>query len=359
MHDGSRLSPRVVVMSLSAANGAWRVHLAGDDVTVETDSPSPKLLAELARPRYSIVGHGPDGALVGTGPFRVSEFQPGKKLVVKAFEDCWAGRAYVDAIEITFGRAYREQAIDLQLDRADVVEIAVDQARRAAQEGERTVMSSPVELLAIVFAPKLQDPRVREGIGVAVDRLSIYNVLLQKQGEPSASLLPQWVSGYAFLYPASRNEERVQQLRAGGSAQPLTLAYDWSDPVAKAVAERVSVNARDAGLTIQVFGENLGARQPNADMRLLRVTLPSPEPATALAAIAADFGQKERAQQIAATVSPEALYAAERSLLRDLGIVPLAYVPEVRALSPRVRNWAAARQGGWSLDDVSLALEKP
>lgn len=359
LHDGSRLIPRIVVMSLSAANGAWRVHLLGDDVVVETDSPSPNLLAELARPRYSIVGHASDGALVGTGPFRVSEFQPNKKLIVKAFEDCWAGRPYADTIEIAFGRNYRDQALDLQLDRADVIEVSVDQARRATLEGQRTMLSPPVELLAIMFAPKVQNPRLREAIGASLDRSSIHNVLLQRQGEPASSLLPGWVSGYAFLYPMSRDEERVQQLRTGGSQPALTLVYDWADPVARAVAERVAVNARDAGVTVQVFGENLAARQPSADMRLVRLPLPSAQPATALAALATDLGRKDQAQQIAASHTPEALYAAERTLLRDFTIIPIAYVPAVHALSPRVRNWGTSREGGWNFDDVSLMLEKP
>lgn len=359
MHDGSHLSPRTAVMSLSAANGTWRVRLAGDDVVVESDLPMPELPAELARPRYSIVARGAEGALTGSGPFRVAEFQPGKRLVLRANEDCWAGRPYLDAIEITFARNYRDQSIDLQVDRADVIEVAADQVRRAAQDGQRVVISSPVELLAIVFAPKVQDQRVREAVSAAIDRMSIHSVLLQKQGEPAASLLPEWVSGYAFLYSTSRNEQHVQQLRAGSSPQTLTLAYDWSDAMAKAVAERVAVNAHDAGVTVQVFGEALGARQANADMRLVRLVLPSSRPSVALAAIAADLGHKDQALQIAATSSPEALYTAERALLRDFLVVPLAYVPEVHALSPRVRNWVVPRQGGWSLENVSLALEKP
>ncbi len=358
MHNGSRLSPRLVVTSLAAANGAWKVHLAGDDVVVESDSPMPELPAELARPRYAIVGRGLEGALTGTGPFRVAEFQPGKRLVLRANEDCWAGRPYLDAIEITFARTPRDQSIDLQAERADVIELPADQARRAAQAGMRIVTSSPAELLAIVFSPKVQDLRVREAVSAAIDRASIHGVLLQKQGEAVASLLPQWVSGYAFLYPTARNEQPPLR-NPGLSPQVLTLAYDWSDPVAKSVAERVAVNARDAGVSVQVLGENLATRPGNADMTLVRVALASSWPSVALAALAVDFGYKEQAQPIAANPSPQALYAAERGLLRDFMIVPLAYVPEVYALSPRVRNWVMPRQGGWPLANASLVQEKP
>jgi hypothetical protein len=78
-----------------------------------------------------------------------------------------------------------------------------------------------------------------------------------------------------------------------------------------------------------------------------------------LAGIAAALGYQEQAPQIAAAASPDALYAAECGLLRDFVVVPLAYVPEVHAVGPRVRNWVAPRQGGWPLDSVWLLLEKP
>jgi MarR-like DNA-binding transcriptional regulator SgrR of sgrS sRNA len=358
-HDGSLLTPKTVVAALSAANSGWRVHLLNDDVVVESDSPIPNLPDELARSRYAVAGRSADGAPVGTGPFRVTAFQSGKQLSLRANEEYWAGRPYLDGVEISFGRNLRDQGIDLQADRADVIEIAVDQVRRAAPEDGRIVLSPPVELLALVFAPAVKDARLRELVSASINRDSIHAVLLQKQGEPAGGLLPQWVSGYAFLFPTVRNEQRLQQSRSGGTQQALTLAYDWSDPVAKGVAERVSVNAQDAGIAIKVFGENLWARQPNSDMRLVRIALPSLQPSTALAAMSAALGHKEQEAPIAATTAPGALYAAERGLLQECVVVPLAYVPQAYVVSRRVQNWASPRQGGWALDSVSLAVERP
>jgi hypothetical protein len=34
----------------------------------------------------------------------------------------------------------------------------------------------------------------------SLDRKTMANALLQKQAEPASSLLPQWLSGYAFLF---------------------------------------------------------------------------------------------------------------------------------------------------------------
>ena len=38
------------------------------------------------------------------------------------------------------------------------------------------------------------------------------NVLLQKQAEPAASFLPQWLSGYAFVFGMENNVEHAKEI---------------------------------------------------------------------------------------------------------------------------------------------------
>src|SRR5262249_61494310 len=52
-------------------------------------------------------------------------------------------------------------------------------------------------------------------------------VLLQKQAEPAVSFLPQWLSGYAFLFDMESNLEQAKELRGklpasvAGGGQPV------------------------------------------------------------------------------------------------------------------------------------------
>jgi ABC-type transport system substrate-binding protein len=358
LHNGSPLRPHLVVMSLGASNPSWHVRLQGDDIVIESSSPIPNLLAELACARNSIVVHTEAGAVVGSGPFRVSAWESGKRLALTANEDYWGGRPFLDSIEITFGRSQRDQALDLQLGRADVVEVPPDQIRRAQQEGQRVAVSAPAELIALAFSdkPTVKEPAFREAISLSIDRSAIQSTLLQKQGEAAAGLLPQWVSGYSFLFPLATGLERARQLRRDLGAVPsLTLAYDWSDPLARAIAERVSVNARDADIAIQPYGENLSARGTNADARVVRMPLASSDPAAALGAISAAIGRRSAMQ----ANSPEELYATDRALRSEFRLVPIVYVPQAWALAAGVRDWLTPRQGGWRLADVWLEGEKP
>jgi ABC-type transport system substrate-binding protein len=255
----------------------------------------------------------------------------------------------------------KDQALDLQLSRADVVEISPDQLRRAAQENQRLATSSPAQIIGLVFSEgkNARDVRIRQALSLAIDRTAIRNTLLQGQGEPAADLLPQWCSGYAFLSPVAVDLLRARQLMTEVSAQPppLTLAYDWSDPLARVVAERIAVNAHDAGLNVQAYGENLAARSANADARMVRVPLMSSDPSAALASLA--YALNVDAQKIEAASTPEDLLVAGRAARQGSAFLPIVYVPESYGLSARVRNWSEPREGGWLVADVWVEMQRP
>jgi len=361
-HDGTPFNAAKAVESLlKIADPHWRVRADGNDSLVfESDSPLPNLPAELAQMRYAIA-HGSGNAISGTGPFQVASWQLGKQLVLKANDDYWDARPYVDSIEIALSRSLHDQMVDLELGRADVIEVGPEQARGAAQEGKRVAASSPNEVFALVFNPEkalVRDERLRETIASALDRAAINNVLLQKEGEPSGALLPQWISGYAFLFPAAHNLERALQLR-GEIMVPATLVleYDFSDPLAKAVAERVAVNARDARINMQALGENLGARGGSADLQLVRLRFASLDSPTALSNVAAVLSPADVPEARAAGTAAE-VYRVESAMLNGFQIVPIAQVPEAWGLSGRVKNWMQPRAGGWSAADVWLDVSQ-
>jgi len=360
-HDGSLLTPAAVSAAWQELfGGARRVRVAGEWLEIESDAPMPDLLEELARGRHFVFCIAADGSLAGTGAFRISAWQPGARLVVAANEDHWAGRPFLDSVEIEMGRARREQLVDLELGKADLVELSPEQVRRAVQSGARSSASAPVELLALAFdrdRPAAQDARLREALALAVDRASIANVLLHRQGEVAGGLLPQWLSGYAFLFATSPNLERARALRAElSAASPLGLVYDAGDAEARAVAERVAVNARAVGIALQVSAQGASTAGTH-DIRLARVRLVASNPRAALASLAAALGLPD-GERLEAS-GPEQLHAAERAILDSYRVIPLAHLPETYGLGARVRNWTALRWGGWRLDDVWLDVSPP
>ena len=101
----------------------------------------------------------------------------------------------------TANRTPREQWLDLSVGKADLIEISPELLRQAQQERVPLIVTSrPTELLAVAISDQqIPDPHLRQSIALALDRAALCNVIYQKQGEITASLLPDALSGYSFL----------------------------------------------------------------------------------------------------------------------------------------------------------------
>jgi ABC-type transport system substrate-binding protein len=351
-HDGSPVTSDAIAASLRAANPNWKVFPAGDAVVIECDFPSSNFPLELTLPRNGIVRR--DGKLLGTGPFAITQWEPGKKVTLAARDEYWGGRAFVDSIEIEMGKSSREQMISLDLGKIDLIEVAPEQARRAVTEGRRVEGSAPVELMALIFLRDPQSPddgRLREALALSIDRNLLNNVLLQGGGEPAGGLLPNWITGYGFLFPTDPDLPRARQIRGQIRAAPLwTLGYAGSDPVAQVVAERIALNARDAGLGLQL------TMASTADMRLVRIPLLSFDSRIALAGVAAAIGLPRPKFN---GNSVDDLYAAEKAMLQLQRVIPLLHLRVASGLNATVKNWGQDRDGSWHLQDIWLGMDKP
>ncbi len=349
-HDGSALTPAAAAGALAFINAS----ATNDGIAIDLNAPDQAFAAKMAELRYAVVLRGADGTLTGTGPFRVTQFEPGKRVVLTANQEHWEGRPFLDGLVFELGRAPQQQMLDLELGKADVAEAGPAEVRRAADAGMRVWPSAPVELLAIAFArnrPATEDARVREALALSIDRDAIHSVLLQKQGVPAASLLPQWTTGYASLFAAAHDTAKARSLVPLGMA-PLELSFDDRDALARPIADRIAVNARDAGIRVLV------ARQsPNADMRLLRVRITGSGAGAALADVGAAAGVADLIAAVDGN-SPQSLYDAERALVDEFRIVPLVHLPESYASKNEVRAWntpGLTKTGEWRFEDVWIA----
>jgi ABC-type transport system substrate-binding protein len=355
----------------------------------------------------------PIGA-AGSGPFRVTSWEAGKRAVLAANDDFREGRPFVDAVEIAMGRGAHERLVDLELSKTDLTEIAPQDARRAAEQGVRVSVSQPDELLALVYVAANARPdagsnstgagnrRASQGAGqtsgpgnghargaaaeqamgqalsLAIDRVAIVNFILQKTGEAAGGLLPQWSSGTAFLFPAgaptAADLEHAKELwKEIAAAGPLVLGYDSADPLEQSVAERIVVNAKEAGMAMRAQAmsaagaslrdsRGIGQQTGRVDLQLVRWRMTSPLPADALR----DFLSRNYAGPLAGVeagafpedASPEEIYKQQRAVLNTFRVVPLVWLPQVYGLSARVRDWKAPGPGeNWPLADVWLDVD--
>lgn len=307
MHDGTPLTPAIVAAALGAG-----ASVSGQQVVVVAEPAGAEVLERLAGSKGAITKRGADGSVIGTGPFRVSKVEPGRRATLAAFEEHWAGRPFLDSVEYSTQRGSPAEALALP----------VSASRRSVPERLRLWTSPARELIAL----QLPAP-VAEIFALTIDREAIANVITQRRGEPARGLLPDWLTGYAAVLPAGRDLGRARHLSAGKA--PVALSVAAGDPLLRLIADRVALNARDAGLAVTV------TPQPGTASRVVRVRLPSNNAAQDLAFV----GQALGLAVPGGLASPQALFEAERALLADSGIVPIVHIPEVWAVDPRVHNW--------------------
>jgi hypothetical protein len=159
------------------------------------------------------------------------------------------------------------------------------------------------------------------------------------------------MSGYGFLFPASINLEEARQVRGEIPHTALwTLSYDPTDGIARVIAERIVLNARDAGLGMQITSTK------TPDVTVVRLPIVSLDPQIALSNLAAGLGIS---QPRFASGSVEDLYAVENKLLQSQRVIPLLHLRMTYGVSNTVKNWRTAHDGCWRLPNVWLAQGKP
>jgi hypothetical protein len=282
--------------------------------------------------------------------FSITRWEAGRRAAFAADENAPGGRPFLGAVEVELARPPRDQSIDLDVGKADLIEIPPSEARRQPA-GRRTWSSQPVRVVLLLFGPRVEDPRAREALALAVDRAAIFNVLLQRQGEISGALLPQWLSGYAFVFNAASDAAKARGLAAALPAPARSFSIFAEDAALRPIAERIALNARDAGLAVSLAPE-AGA----ADVRLLEVRIAAADPARALAATAATLGLPAPPRADA----PDALYDAERGLLEGFRVVPLFHLADVYGVAARVKGAPGISPlGEWRMENVWLEGGRP
>lgn len=206
---------------------------------------------------------------IGTGPFRLAEWEPGSHITAQAYDGFYGGRAKVDTIvfrfitdEATAVANLLSGAVDGALARTVDFSSAVlvrDTWRSAGKHPLFIGQTTHWRLLEAQLRPEMARPaeiidvRVRRALLHATDRQGLVDALFAGTAPPSDSFIPpddakhEWVKDATVTYPY--NPRRAQELftevgwrrgaggtftRAGG--EPASIAI-WTRPGGNASQE--------------------------------------------------------------------------------------------------------------------------
>lgn len=236
-HDGRALTARDVAFTFnsfldpnfsSPRKGAYRLLQsvrAVDDYTVEF------ILKEPAGsfPINLVMGIVPEGAPVsiaenpvGTGPYKFVSYSADDRVVLAANREYWDGAPANDGVVLKVVPDETMRGLELRKGSADIVvnDLAPDVIHTLVNEGAVAVETAPgVDYAYIGFNmrdPLLQDVRVRQAIGFAVDREAIVKYLRRGMASVAAGIIAplSWAyaeDAFAFTHDPARARQLLDE----------------------------------------------------------------------------------------------------------------------------------------------------
>ncbi|MBI3078245.1 MAG: hypothetical protein HYY85_14865 [Deltaproteobacteria bacterium] len=188
----------------------------------------PRYLREVGEERF---GRAPSG----TGPYRVTEWVKGQRLILEANQDHWRGSKPVPAIKTVLLRPIPEKATqiaELLSGGVDmIINVPPDQipvitaSGRARVTTAATLRTSFLQLnVSRAGSPALQNPKVRQAINHAIDGDAIHKNLMGGLGHRTGSINPFQFGYDPAVRPYPYDPARARQLlREAGYAGGLEL----------------------------------------------------------------------------------------------------------------------------------------
>lgn len=295
-HNGDPVTAEDVVFSLQQAadpEGSpgtyWymmnlgSVEVTGErEVTVTTNAPDATFLVNLSNAGALVVTQQAyweehDGAvgtseslLLGTGPFKVVEFQPDSHVLLERADTWWGEAPKVRSIRVNF---IPDASTRLAAARTGDIDIAfnvpLNQAKDWEQiDGMRVESMNDLSYVGLIFDQRVapfDDINVRKAIAHSIDQDAIVERLLRGYGEPATAIVtPEGLSAafdgdearakLAELPQYEYDLEAAKELIAGTDAEGLEteLTYPNTGPQLGVAAQAIAESLSQIGLTVSV-----------------------------------------------------------------------------------------------------------
>jgi peptide/nickel transport system substrate-binding protein len=180
------------------------------------------------------------GALAGTGPFRVTEWDKSNgEVTLQRYDDYWGEAAGVDSL--VFRTIPEEDARRQALQAGDIHGydlVAPADVETLTADGFQVPTRGVFNILYLGITqesnPALEDLRVRQAIAHALDRQNIVDTQLPAGGVVATQFMPDTVEGYSENVTTYEHDPaRAQELLAEAGQEGLTLDFCYPTEVTR------------------------------------------------------------------------------------------------------------------------------
>ncbi|KJZ18531.1 ABC transporter substrate-binding protein [Loktanella sp. S4079] len=234
-HDGTAMTPETVLNALEIARGKpgplndlpiTAISAQDGAIVVTLSEPVGALPAYFAYFRYQILApasYAPDGAgvaIIGTGPYQITQLEPPLSLDATAFADYWGHAPHIADVTYSGVSRVETRALIAESGEAEFV-FGLDPASVARLDmlDHVNVMAVdiPRTLLIKVNAghPALSEPIARRALSLGIDRAGIAKAVL-RYPQGASQLFPPSIAGWHddALAPLTYDPEEARALLA-------------------------------------------------------------------------------------------------------------------------------------------------
>ncbi|MFC1853182.1 ABC transporter substrate-binding protein [candidate division CSSED10-310 bacterium] len=272
-----------------------------DEKTLELRFKHPQhhLISELAQLKYAVLaqGHYDQHAPVGTGPFFIKSYTPGRTIqVLDRNKNYYRGRPYLDKIIISLGVTPTEAQQAFEAEEYDFIfQVPGMRIIYPYQENTKFFRQKRLHSVGTMYFDLntdhvlLKNAVFRKAIKLALDLESIQKILLKGEGSIARSFISPHLSLHHTLHePLEFNPGRARQLvqslqRTDSRNQSFVLYVPSGYRLLKYIAGRIQVNLLDTGIkmiieeqTLSEIEQRISAAEYDSALRLYFPESPDP-----------------------------------------------------------------------------------
>jgi oligopeptide transport system substrate-binding protein len=209
--------------------------------------------------------------IVSSGPYKLTAWKHDQSMTLTKFEDHWdADNITVETVNLemveepqTALRQWENEELDSGDPGAMIPSEEID-AYKGKDEFYSALTAASNYVYMNTTNPELKDPKVRQGIALAINRQAIVDNITKKGDKALGTIIPSGLPGYDSIQEATQdflptdsgpNVDLAKELLAEGgwnSDEELSLYYTTESGVAQAVAEQVQSDLGDVDVKVKL-----------------------------------------------------------------------------------------------------------
>lgn len=253
------------------------ISIDGWNLIITTVDANPTLINDLCDPFASIIDvegtEDFDNRPVGTGPFKIDEFDPIKSSYLKKYNDYWQGEPKLDEIKIIHVSDADTLTMALQTGEIDVAQ-GIPYSSIKIFENNSLYKISSVDTSRVILMYYnfnnifLQDENIRKAISKSIDKYKYSSVILEGSASEASGPFPSVMAGVSDdAYEGEYNLDEAKQilkeagyydsdndgiLEKDGMKLELKLVTYSSRAELPLIAQAVQSDMKDLGISVSV-----------------------------------------------------------------------------------------------------------